>query len=190
MGGPNKLLATFGGIALVRKVVDAAIRSRADPVIVVTGARAGEIVAALDGISAKLVHNPDHAGGLSTSIAAGLEGLDEHPGAPVAALFVLADMPDITADILNRLIDAFDPAAGKTIVVPTANGRRGNPVLWGRTHFEALRNLKGDGGARHLIGRHADAISRVEIGAAAMRDIDTPAGLVSAGGELPGGNTG
>ena len=46
--------------------------------------------------------------------------------------------------------------------------------------------VDGDTGGRNLIGAHADDVVEVEIGAAAVNDIDTPESLAEAGGELPG----
>ena len=75
MGGPNKLLATIEKKPLVRIAAEAARASRAASVTVVTGSRAGEVEAALAGLDVKLVHNPDYAQGLSTSLKAGIAAL-------------------------------------------------------------------------------------------------------------------
>ena len=61
MGGPNKLLARFDGKPLVRRMAEAALASKAAPVIVVTGHRASEIAAALAGLDVRIVDNPDYA---------------------------------------------------------------------------------------------------------------------------------
>src|SRR5690606_17875880 len=103
-----------------------------------------------------------------------------------AVIVLLADMPAITPDVLRQLAAAYDPAAGRTIVVPTVNGKRGNPVLWDRRYLAELARLEGDTGARHLIGQYADAVAEVEIGDAARLDLDTPEALSAAGGEVPG----
>ncbi len=175
MGGPNKLLAPVGGKPLVRIAVEAALRSSASHVVVVTGHEADKVADALTGLDVTLVHNPDYAEGLSTSLRAGIAAV---PEAADAAAVCLADMPGVTADIIDRLIGAFDPAAGKLIALPTHKGKRGNPVLWGRRFFAALSAIHGDVGARHLIGEHADAVAEVELDDAAVtRDVDTPEAL-------------
>ena len=186
MGGPNKLLATFDGVALVRRVCEAAVRSRADPVIVVTGERAGEIGGVLAGLAIKIKHNPDHRLGLSRSIVTGLDALADVAPEAAGVLIILADMPGMSAELFDRLIDVFDPAAGTTIVVPTTGDRQGNPVLWGRDHFADLRLLTGDSGAKSLIGRKAGHIHSLEVGAAAAIDVDTPDEVRAAGGVLRG----
>ncbi len=182
MGGPNKLTATIDGRPIVRIAVEAALASRAEPVIVVTGHRSTEVEAALGGLEVRFVHNPDHAGGLSTSLQRGIESLaPETDGAVV----VLADMPRVDAATIDRLIAAFDPGADALIVVPTFEGKRGNPVLWSRRLFADLLAVEGDTGGRHLIGANRDAVVEVEVGPAVAIDVDTPEGLAAAGGELP-----
>jgi molybdenum cofactor cytidylyltransferase len=182
MGGPNKLLARFDGVPLVRRVVEQALASRAAPVIVVTGHQAEEVGRALEGLDVTIAHNPDYADGLATSLKTGLASVPERAG---AVLVVLADMPGVTSDLLNRLIDAFERAPQPAVVLPTIAGKRGNPVLWPRDYFGELRDLSGDSGARHLLGRHEAAIVRVEAGAAASLDVDTREALAAAGGVLP-----
>jgi molybdenum cofactor cytidylyltransferase len=182
MGGPNKLLAQFGGQSLIRRIAESALASKAGPVIVVTGDRAKSISDALSGLDVRFAHNPDFADGLATSLKTGLSAVPESAS---GALVLLADMPGVTAAIIDRLIDAFHGRPSPSIVLPTFAGKRGNPVLWARAFFPELMTVTGDTGARHLLSLHEDAVERVEIGAAAGLDVDTPEALAAAGGELP-----
>ena len=179
MGGPNKLLARFDGKPLVRRIAEATLASRAASVIVVVGHRRDEIASALDGLGVRIVENPDYADGLATSLKAGISVVSPETD---GALVVLADMPGITSAILDRLIDAFRGRPRPSIILPTVDGKRGNPVLWSRDFFPELAGITGDTGARHIFSRHEEAIERVEIGAAAGVDVDTPAALGAAGG--------
>ena len=181
MGGPNKLLAELDGVSLVRRVVDAALASRAAPVLVVTGHQDESVAASLAGRDVALRYNPAYSDGLSTSLAAGIAAL---PDDAEAVLVLLADMPFVTAAMLDRLIGAFEAGRPPPIVVPTHGGRRGNPVLWPRRCFADLAAVEGDKGGRELIARQGDAVVAVEIGAAASTDIDTPEALAEAGGRL------
>ncbi|MFZ2468087.1 MAG: nucleotidyltransferase family protein, partial [Parvibaculum sedimenti] len=149
-----------------------ALASDASPVVVVTGHEDNAVRAALAGRKIEIVHNPDYAEGLSTSLRAGVQALPDD----VDAIFVcLGDMPDITPTHLNRLAAAFDPEEGRTICVPTFSGKRGNPVLWGAQYMAEMRDLKGDVGAKHLIGEHEDAVCEVPMpDEGIFRDIDTP----------------
>jgi molybdenum cofactor cytidylyltransferase len=175
MGARNKMTASVGGVPMALRAVDAALASRADPVVVVTGHDRETVEDLLAGRPVRIVHNPDYAEGLSTSLKAGLAAL---PEAAEAALVCLADMPRVSAADLDRLIAAYAPEDGRAIVVPTRDGRRGNPVLWDRRFFADMRRLAGDVGARHLIGAHAACVAEVAMpDDAVLIDVDTPAAL-------------
>ena len=91
----------------------------------------------------------------------------------------------ISSAMIDRLIAAFDPESGSLIVVPTFEGKRGNPVVWSRRFFHDLMTVHGDTGGRHIIGDNPDAVVEVELGAAVGLDIDTPEALTAVGGVLP-----
>jgi molybdenum cofactor cytidylyltransferase len=178
MGGPNKLLAELGGKTLVRIVTEQALASKAQGVIVVTGHQSGEVRKALRGLQVTFVHNPDFADGLASSVKTGIAAV---PAGADGAVICLGDMPLISADLIDRLIEAFAPDRGNLIVVPVSDGRRGNPVLWSRRFFNELMTLDGDIGARHLIVRHSEAVAEVSVeGRGAFLDIDTPQALADA----------
>jgi molybdenum cofactor cytidylyltransferase len=178
MGGPNKLLAELGGKPLVRLVTEQALASKAKGVIVVTGHQAELVEKALQGLDVKFVRNPDFAEGLASSVKAGVAAVrDEADGAVIC----LGDMPMISAQLIDHLIEAFAPDRGNLIAVPVSDGRRGNPVLWSRRFFNELMTLDGDIGARHLIAKHTEAVAEVPAeGFGAFLDIDTPQALEAA----------
>ncbi len=175
MGGPNKLLAELSGKPLVRIVVEQALASKAESVIVVTGHQDAAVRETLSGLAVNFVHNPDYADGLATSVKAGIAAVSADAA---GAVICLGDMPLIDAKLLDRLIAAFDPDHGALIAVPVSDGRRGNPVLWSRRFFAELLTLDGDTGARHLIAKHAEAVAELPVeGQGAFLDIDTPQAL-------------
>jgi molybdenum cofactor cytidylyltransferase len=182
MGGANKLLETIAGRPLVRVVVEAALASQARPVIVVTGHQRERVEAALAGLPVTFVHNPSFADGLGTSLRTGVAAL---PAEVDGVIVCLGDMPQVDAALIDRLVRAFDPDKGALVVVPTIDGQRGNPVAWSRRFFPDLMAVEGDVGARHLIGRHAEAVTEVALnGKAALTDIDTPEALEAFKAEL------
>lgn len=172
MGAINKLLEPIEGIPLVQRTVESVAVSGVDHVVVVTGYEAEAIETALSGAKVTLVHNPKFADGLSTSLKAGLEALSPDT---VGAIVCLADMPAIQPNHIDALIEPFDPEEGHSIGVPVFKGKRGNPVLWARRFFNAMTEVSGDVGARHLIGDYADLVYEVEFGdTAVLTDLDTP----------------
>lgn len=175
MGTANKLLAEVGGSPLIARAVDAALASRARPVVVVTGHEAERVLAALGGRKVTVVHNPDYAAGLSTSLRRGIDAL---PRDIDGALVCLADMPLVSGATLDRLIGAFSPPEGRAICVPTWQGKRGNPVLFASRFFAEIRALAGDVGARHLIGDYAELVAEVAVpDESVLTDVDTPEAL-------------
>jgi molybdenum cofactor cytidylyltransferase len=175
MGTLNKLLIEIDGVPMVRRVVEMLRQSKAEPIVVVTGHERERVAAALQGLSVTLVHNPDYAQGLSTSLKAGIGAL----GTGVdGAVVCLGDMPRVSAAEVDRLIGAFNPVEGRGIVVPTLDGKRGNPVLWSRQFFAEMTQVAGDVGARHLIGAYPEIVVEVEMASdGVLTDIDTPQAL-------------
>jgi molybdenum cofactor cytidylyltransferase len=182
MGAINKLIAEIGGKPLVRIAAEQALASRASPVIVVTGHERERVEAALAGLPLRLVHNPDFAEGLGTSLKAGIAAVPEDAD---AAIVCLGDMPQVDSQLIDRLIAGFDPGRGALVVVPSIEGRRGNPVLWSRRFFPDLMAVQGDIGARHLIASYTEAVVEVPVaGEAALTDVDTPESFTAVKAEI------
>jgi molybdenum cofactor cytidylyltransferase len=182
MGGFNKLLSLFGDVPLARLSVERATASRACQVIVVTGHMAKEIREAISGLSHTEVHNPAYASGLSSSIQTALQVIPEDCD---GVLIHLADMPLVTEGHMSSMIEAFNSGQRLSVVRATAFGEQGNPVILPKSLFRALADLKGDKGARRVIAESGLTVIEVEIGAAAICDVDTAEALHAAGGSQP-----
>jgi molybdenum cofactor cytidylyltransferase len=172
--GSNKLLERFEGKPLVRHVVEAALASPLDAVLVVTGHQSAEIRLALADLNVSFVDNPDFANGMSTSLKAGIAAVA--PGS-AGALVLLGDMPCVTSGVIEQLIEAFASAPETQAVVPVAGGKRGNPVLISRDMFGRIAALSGDTGARALLGEDTSVVELQVNDAAVLNDIDTPEAL-------------
>lgn len=181
MGGPNKLLALFGGKPLVKLTAERASASRAKRTLVVSGHQAERIRTAVLGLDVVLVENRDFASGLASSLKAGVAAVSADAA---GALIMLGDMPGVSTLDLDRMIDVFVVNGGRTIVRATFSGKRGNPVILPRALFETVAHLEGDTGARHLVEQEGLNVIDVEIGEGASIDVDTPDALASAGGIL------
>jgi len=164
--GSAKQVAMLRGEPLVVHAARALLAANL-PVLVVTGAHADVVRAALSGLPVEFVHAEDHAQGMAHSLRAGLAAAPETWD---AALVALADMPDLEPDLLAHL------AAAPGVAQPVWQGRRGNPVRWPRAHWPLLMALQGDEGARHLLP--GLTVSAVQAPSAAIHhDIDTPEDL-------------
>lgn len=173
----TKLVAEFRGKPLVRWAVEAALASRAAPVVIVTGHAREAVEAALSGLAVGFVDNPDFARGLATSLKVGIASLPRSCG---AAAIVLGDMPLLKSAVLDRLIEAFVAVPASAAVVPMVEGQRGNPVILARSLFDTVMRLEGDDGARRLLRSRSDVVEVSMDEAAVTEDIDTPAALARA----------
>ncbi|NLE76206.1 MAG: HAD-IIA family hydrolase, partial [Chloroflexi bacterium] len=173
MGRPKQLLRWGPGQpTLLAHTLAEVQRAPFAQVIVVLGWQAERMLPEVEGVGVTTVVNPAWAEGLSSSLRAGLEAMDPQVQ---AALFVLADQPGLTADLLQRLVGAYT-ATGGPIVAPTLEGQPRPPVLFDRALFPALRALRGDQGGRSLLHSGQHRLVGVAVNEEwAVRDMDTPA---------------
>ena len=175
----SKLIACYRGERLVRRVAGAALASRARPVVVVTGHARKDVEAALASLPLAFAFNPDFASGLASSLRTGVAAL---PEAALGAVVLLGDMPDVEAEMIDRILETFAAHPDASAAVPVHAGRRGNPVLLGRELFASVARLEGDEGARRLLRETAPGrVLEVPLDDAAVTlDIDTPDDLTAA----------
>ncbi|TBC86570.1 nucleotidyltransferase family protein [Rhizobium leguminosarum] len=181
-GGKHKLLAEFDGVPLVRRSALTALGADAASVIVVTGHRKSEIEAALDGLALTFVDNPDYASGMASSLIAGFSSRDADSAEGI--LVMLADMPGISTTHLDALISAFRNAGGEAVVRAVSQGKPGNPVILPHSLNQAVLRLEGDVGARDIIATSGLPVLDVDVGDAALLDVDTPDEVLAAGGAM------
>ncbi len=174
MRGRDKLLEPLAdGRPVLRHAAEAALASQAGEVVVVLPPGGEARLAALRGTDPRIIEAPDWAEGMAASLRAGLAAVDAEADAVVV---LLADMPEVGARDIDRLIAAFDPAEGRDICRAVAgDGTPGHPVLFGRRFFETLSGLTGDRGAREVLREARDFVTDVPTpGRGAVTDLDTP----------------
>lgn len=176
-GAQPKMLADFGGRPLVRRAAEAALAARPRPVVVVLGAHADAVEAALVGLDLTCVRNVAYSDGLSSSLKAGIAALPSCD----AVIVMLGDMPLVGAALIDQLADAFvDGGSTAAAIVPVHKGTRGNPVFLNLRLLEAgLSSLRGDRGAGPLLVGRTDIIE-IEAEPGITLDIDTPDALSAA----------
>jgi molybdenum cofactor cytidylyltransferase len=169
----NKLLSVMpNGQTMIAQTVDRVLATSAKPVSVIIGHQDAQIQASLAGKPVHFVHAPDYAGGMAASLRAGITALSENVG---AVLICLGDMPLVESNTLERIMAAYDPTEGREIILPSYEGQRGNPVLWGRRFFNDLLQLSGDTGARQILHRYMEFIAEIPADTeAVLKDFDTP----------------
>jgi molybdenum cofactor cytidylyltransferase len=171
MGNPKQLLP-HRGRPLILHAVDAALEAGCRPVIVTLGARAALVREALRDKQVELCINEQWRDGIAGSIRLGVAAIEACTPQPRAALLMTCDQPFISAEIVGRLIDAFDGAPGRMVASEYA-GTVGVPALFERGCFARLAGLRGDSGAKSLLLAGEKELLRCPWPEGAC-DIDTP----------------
>jgi len=168
-GSPKQLL-DWQGQPMLRHVAWQIMAADVGEMVAVLGAHYARVAPILHGLPLTLARNTRWQEGMSSSVALGLRALRRQPE---AALFLLADQPQVTPELMNRVIRAYAETRAP-IVIPRVGEQRGNPVLFGRELFPELMQVTGDQGGRALMGRYRDHIHWVEADKSALFDIDKP----------------
>ncbi len=148
--GQPKQLLDWHGKPFVRAVAETALAAGLSPVVVVTGADADAVESQLRHSPFTIHHNPHWQNGQSASIQTGLQALPPETG---AAIFLLADQPQVTPTVLRALTEEHARTLAP-IVAPLVDGQRANPVLFDRVTFPDLMALRGDVGGRTIFSKH------------------------------------
>jgi CTP:molybdopterin cytidylyltransferase MocA len=140
------------------------------PLIVVLGAQAQRLrlLVRRTAPTALVVYNARWANGLATSLNAGLDGV---PARTSAVLVTLVDQPNVDRDSLRRLLTAWRRRPGNATAA-VYGGHPGVPAVLPRRYWRAIRELRGDAGARTLL--RSNGVTTVPMPEAEL-DIDTAA---------------
>jgi molybdenum cofactor cytidylyltransferase len=168
LGRPKQLLE-LEGRPLLQHVVDAAVASGLDEVVVVLGHESERIASALTlPPGTWVVINRDYEAGQSTSLRAGLDSVDPRAG---AAAVLLGDQPGLTSAAIRKVLDAWRESDAP-IVRALWQGTPGHPVILARSEWEFVGKLEGDRGARDLIAGSGRA-EVIEMDEPPVADVDT-----------------
>lgn len=172
MGGATKQLLPWGDRTLAQNAIALTARAQVADIVVVTGNRADEVTRALGDTPARVVFNPDWASGRASSVRAGIAALRANCA---AAIFINADQPFLTADLIDQIIARY-ASTRAPIVAPTFDGQIGSPVLFARARFQELAALQGDVGGKELFEKYRAELETIAIAdTRAAMDVDTPA---------------
>ena len=172
LGSPKQLLS-YEGKPLIQYMLHIARNSKAKHVVVVLGSEAGSIASQIPGNVATVVVNDAWQEGMASSIRTGMKILmQDHPDA-TGAILMVCDQPDVTAQLINDLIDVHQQT-GKPIITCSYANTFGPPTFFHKSIFPDLLQLKGDVGARSVLQRHVKEVEAIPF-PQGSRDIDTKA---------------
>lgn len=167
--GGNKLLASVDGTPMVRQSAATLLDARLDGVVAIVGHEAEAVRGALDGLGVSTRRNGAYAAGQSASVREGV-GAARQRGWD-AAVFALGDMPFVSPATVDALVEVH-AAGGGSIVAPTYESERGNPVLFDAACFDALAEVSGDSGGRRLVAERPDSAFVPVDDPGVRRDVD------------------
>jgi nicotine blue oxidoreductase len=132
--GGAKQLHDVGGRPMLERVLSAVETAAVDDRVVVLGARADEVLAAVDLHGSRPVVCHAWDSGQAASLRCGLDALEP---SVTAALVVLGDGPGLQSQALARVADAWDGGPGPVLAADYGQGRS-HPVLLPRAVWETL----------------------------------------------------
>jgi nicotine blue oxidoreductase len=179
--GGGKLVAPFGGRALIEATLSGLRGAPVDEIIVVVGAEGESLRSICTAYETRIVENPDWTEGMSTSVRAGLRACASDA---LAAVICLADQPLVGAEAVEKLVQAFK--RGAKVAVATYGGETRNPVLFAREVWPLLLGeMSGDRGARVFLRHHWEIVTEVSCDDVANpADVDTVEDLRRLEGDL------
>lgn len=161
--GSLKQLLKIGDSTLLSMVVNTAIKSNLDKVVLVLGYKSDTIKASMGeeipNSGMMTVVNPRYHEGMSTSLQCGLKQIqDQFP----SIMVLMGDQPLLGYEIINLILREFH-SSGKDICAPVHNGRRCLPVCFTKKFYDDIFAIKGDMGAREIIRKNPEEIISIEI---------------------------
>ncbi|AAK42575.1 4-diphosphocytidyl-2C-methyl-D-erythritol kinase [Saccharolobus solfataricus] len=161
----------FGGDKLLAKIDNTPIIMRTIRIygdlekIIIVGKYVNEMLPLL--MDQIVIYNPFWNEGISTSLKLGLRFFKDYD----AVLVALGDMPFVTKEDVNKIINTFKPNC--KAVIPTHKGERGNPVLISKSLFNEIEKLRGDVGARVILNKiKIEELCFIECSEGVLIDID------------------
>ena len=174
MGQPKQLLHIATG-NLLDHIINEAVKSELDHVVLVLGFMAEEIKRSInknrDNRKLVIVENRNWENGISSSIITGVSAIQD---AYDHCMVILADMPYISSSLINHLLHQY-LASGSNLGAITTGRKRSQPVIFSRSLYSEIYDLKGDTGAKYLFKKYADKVCFVKPNNAYNdMDLDTP----------------
>jgi molybdenum cofactor cytidylyltransferase len=174
MGRP-KLILPWGSTTIIGQVVVTLKQAGIGEIIVVTGGARQEVAAAVEaaiGSAARTVFNPHYAeGDMVISLRVGMNALSD---AAQAMLVTLGDQPQIDADVVCALLDAYRPGQD-SLIIPSFQMRRGHPWMVDRSLWPDLFSAPHGFTMRDFVKAHQKQITYLPVETSSiLRDVDTP----------------
>jgi molybdenum cofactor cytidylyltransferase len=169
--GSHKALLKWHGQPLVAHVAKIAMEAGAAALAVITGSQYKEVQQAVAELPVQAVYSPHWESGMAHSIAVAAKWA--HKQQAEGLLIMVCDQPFVSVELLRQILQKAASGVSPIVASVYANGVKGVPAWFDESFFEYLYHLKGDIGARKIIGQFADMITTVPFPEGEI-DLDTP----------------
>jgi molybdenum cofactor cytidylyltransferase len=171
MGSINKLALPIGDTPLLRRSSEVLLQAGLEEIIVVVGYQEQVARDLLDELPVTIVTNKDFHQGQMTSVHCGMSALKRL----CDAVFVcLSDLPLLEPADLRQMMQAFDDC-DNSVLVPTYQGQRGNPIILAHRHRQAILDGDRNLGCKRLIEKNPELVTAYEMdNDHVVFDLDTP----------------
>ena len=146
--GRPKQLVVIDGEPLLRRTARLALASPCSTIAVVVGAHAAEVTLAVGDLALAILDNPAWTEGVASSIRAAAAWAEAQGAAGL--LLMVCDQPRLSTEHHAALL--AEHARTSAIVGSGYSGTVGVPAVFPASSFAALGALRGDRGARALLG--------------------------------------
>ncbi|MEO0841055.1 MAG: nucleotidyltransferase family protein [Cyanobacteria bacterium J06643_5] len=130
--GKSKQLLAYQGNNLISHAIKTGLNSNCKSVVVVLGAYAEEIKLEIDKLPVQIIENADWETGMSSSIRAGINAIQQSNFNLDAVIIALADQPLISETVFNQLIEKYRETKNK-IIAAAYDDIVGVPALFDKT---------------------------------------------------------
>jgi len=169
MGFP-KMLLKFNGKTMIEKVMENVADSDSDSILVVLGAGMEDLINLVRKYDVKYCYNDNYRDGMLSSVQCGFKHL---PSDTAATLVFQGDQPFINPAVINMVINVYK-TAGKGIIIPVYEGKRGHPLLLDNKYTNQIYNLDPAEGLRSISYLNSSDVLEVETyEPGILRDFDT-----------------
>ena len=171
--GHNKMMFIHKGKTLLESAIQSAMNSKAEPVVVVSGANREQNETLINKHNVDLVFNENWESGIGSSLKCGLDKLMKNNKNLQAVIISVCDQPYLSSEVFDQLIDKYIQT-GKPIIASSYGNAIGVPVLYDKAFFDDLKRIPDDRGAKQNIVDNAsdETIATIQFEGGDV-DIDT-----------------
>ena len=173
MGSENKLLKKYKNNIILNQTLKNHFKSKLKILNIVIGYDKESIKKNLRDFNIQIIENLNYMSGMLSSI----KEINNHVDENITGIMIsLADMPLVSSEDINSIIDAFLLHNEEKICIPESKGRFGNPMIIPVGIYKKIiqnKNLLKDKGLKSTILDGKFDIIRISTSNGVLKDFDT-----------------